>query len=254
MSRTLSAPRWGLSAAVAGATRPGLDGARGGWPGYPGERRVHHGQMRRGRHHRPRRLLRPRRAHTCSSSTSSTIYCIGTPGFGPINVTYEALGSGAGRDSMKVRNDTPRFGMTDEPPTPTEIAQMNTGTRWQSGRETTPIPTTTARSTSIPAAVGAVAPLVNFPDGCDVDLLPDAASNTAAAGSRRRRDRRRPGPGALHQGAVRGDLGAEDAGVPRQMGRSVFPSSLGDADCEQADHPRRPLRRVRHQSSRSRTT
>ena len=29
----------------------------------------------------------------------------------------------------------------------------------------------------VPAAVGAVAPLVNFPDGCDVGLL-DAASRT----------------------------------------------------------------------------
>src|SRR5262245_34506999 len=69
-----------------------------------------------------------RDAQTLFNFNFKNNYCLGTPGFGTINVTYEALGSGAGRTSMKVRTDTPRFGATDEPPTPLEVQQMNVGT------------------------------------------------------------------------------------------------------------------------------
>ena len=100
------------------------------------------------------------------------IFCPGGPG-----VSYEALGSGAGRrvvgersgsnaDGSQSRNQTPRFGMTDEPPSPTGVAQMNMGTN-AVGDE--------GQIHVIPAAVGAVAPLVNFPNNCDVNLLPAAA-------------------------------------------------------------------------------
>ena len=55
------------------------------------------------------------------------------------NVSYEALGSGAGRRAVgersgtnalgnQSRNQPPRFGMTDEPPSTTGQAQMNQGT------------------------------------------------------------------------------------------------------------------------------
>ncbi len=46
-------------------------------------------------------------AHKVFNFNFKNAYCPGTPA--PY-VTYEALGSGAGRHSMKVRNRTPRFG------------------------------------------------------------------------------------------------------------------------------------------------
>ena len=58
-----------------------------------------------------------RDAHNVFINNFQPIYCAGTPALS--GVTYEALGSGAGRLSMKVREaGGPRFGMSDEPPTP----------------------------------------------------------------------------------------------------------------------------------------
>ncbi|MEX2105303.1 MAG: hypothetical protein WD810_00240 [Solirubrobacterales bacterium] len=114
-----------------------------------------------------------RDAHNVFINNFQPIYCSGTAALA--GVTYEALGSGAGRLSMKVRETGgPRFGMSDEPPTVAEVAQMNAGT----GNE--PAGTDTNEGDNgqihvIPAAVGAVAPLVNFPDNCDVNLLPAGA-------------------------------------------------------------------------------
>lgn len=96
-------------------------------------------------------------------------FCAG----GAPTVTYLPDGSGAGRRSMGersganatgsiARSQTPRFGMTDEPPSPTGQGQMEQGTDTV-GDE--------SRVHVVPAAVGAVAPLVNFPDGCDVTRL-----------------------------------------------------------------------------------
>jgi ABC-type phosphate transport system substrate-binding protein len=117
-----------------------------------------------------------RDAHNVFINNFQPIYCAGTPALA--GVTYEALGSGAGRLSMKVRETGgPRFGMSDEPPTPAEVAQMNAGTGNEPA-ETDANPADNGQIHVIPAAVGAVAPLVNFPDNCDVNLLP-AGSKTA---------------------------------------------------------------------------
>jgi len=89
------------------------------------------------------------------------------------NVSYEALGSGAGRRAVGERskpnengslsrNQPPRFGMTDEPPSTTGQAQMNQGTD---------APGDEGIINVVPAAVGSVTPLVNFPNDCDVNLL-----------------------------------------------------------------------------------
>ncbi|MEO7198473.1 MAG: hypothetical protein ABIZ50_08375, partial [Solirubrobacterales bacterium] len=102
-----------------------------------------------------------------------SLFCVGSAP----TVSYEPLGSGAGRRSMgersgsnadgsQSRNQAPRFGMSDEPPSPAGIAQMNMGTD-AAGDE--------GLMHVIPAAVGAVAPLVNFPNDCDVNLLPTSA-------------------------------------------------------------------------------
>ena len=78
-------------------------------------------------------------------------------------------GSGAGRTAVKVRNDTPRFGMSDEPPIPLEVEQMNAGTTGDPAADADH--TDDGKIHVVPAAVGTVAPLVNFPDNCDAKLL-----------------------------------------------------------------------------------
>ena len=70
---------------------------------------------------------------------------------------------------MKVRNDTPRFGMSDEPPIPLEVEQMNAGTTGDPKADT--VHTDDGKIHVVPAAVGTVAPLVNFPNSCDAKLL-----------------------------------------------------------------------------------
>jgi ABC-type phosphate transport system substrate-binding protein len=177
MSRTFDAPRWALGAGVAGllalllsvlsavAFSPRADGAfstaKCAGPDIIG-----------------RGASFARDAHKVFNFQFKNNYCIGTPGFGVINVDYEALGSGAGKSSMKVREEGgPRFGMTDEPPPPAEIAQMNAGTGSEPA-ETDSDPSDNGEIQVIPAAVGAVAPLVNFPDGCDATDLPEAAKTS----------------------------------------------------------------------------
>jgi ABC-type phosphate transport system substrate-binding protein len=116
-----------------------------------------------------------RDAHNVFINNFKPIYCKGTPKLA--GVTYEALGSGAGRLAVKERGLPPRFGMTDEPPTTAEVAQMNAGTG-NAPAASDINPNDNGKIHVIPAAVGAVAALVNFPDGCDVTDL-DAVSRTA---------------------------------------------------------------------------
>jgi len=112
-----------------------------------------------------------RDAHNVFINNFEPVFCGGIPS---PTITYEALGSGAGRLAVKVRNDVPRFGMTDEPPTPAEIAQMDAGTGNEPA-ENDANPNDNGLIHVVPAAVGAVPPLVNFPDNCDVSLLPEAS-------------------------------------------------------------------------------
>lgn len=101
-----------------------------------------------------------------------TNYCAGTPGFGSINVTYSPEGSGAGITAMTNRTLVPRFGGTDDPPTPAQVAAMNAGTAGESDNGNLHV---------FPIAVGSVVALVNFPNGCDPeDLLPAHRTITAA--------------------------------------------------------------------------
>jgi ABC-type phosphate transport system substrate-binding protein len=118
-----------------------------------------------------------RDAHNVFINNFKPIYCKGTPKLA--NVTYEALGSGEGRKAVKERGLAPRFGMSDEPPTPSEITEMNVGGTVSGGVFTPDSdPSNDGKVHVIPAAVGAVTALVNFPNGCDVTKL-DAASRTA---------------------------------------------------------------------------
>lgn len=101
-----------------------------------------------------------------------TNFCIGTPGFGSINVTYSPEGSGAGITAMTNRTLIPRFGGTDDPPTPAQVAAMNAGTVSESDNGKVHV---------FPIAVGSVVALVNFPDGCNPEKLNDANRTVSAA-------------------------------------------------------------------------
>jgi ABC-type phosphate transport system substrate-binding protein len=119
-----------------------------------------------------------RDAHFLWRTQFTNSFC-SSVGTAPI-VNYEALGSGAGRrvmgertgsnaDGSQSRNQTPRFGMTDEAPAPTRMNEMNRGTG--------PLDADDGDEGDIhvvPAAVGAVAALVNMPAGCDPASLADA--------------------------------------------------------------------------------
>ena len=119
-----------------------------------------------------------RDAQTVFNANFKTNYCIGTSGFGHINVAYAPEGSGAGVTAMVKRELAPRFGGTDDPPTPTQVAQMNAGT-------TTPgtdaIATDNGKIHVFPIAVGSVVALVNPPEGCNLEALDDEFRTISAA-------------------------------------------------------------------------
>lgn len=87
-------------------------------------------------------------------------------GSGP-DIQYDPAGSGGGINGMKLRGAAdPRFGGTDDPLTTTQKSEIQAGTAAE-GDE--------GLVHQVPIAVGAVAPLVNFPNDCDVSLLPASA-------------------------------------------------------------------------------
>lgn len=172
MSRTFGAPPWGRSAVTAGAIALLLSALAAVCLAPRANAAFTTGKCA-GSDIVGRGASFARDAHNVFINNFQPIYCAGTPALA--GVTYEALGSGAGRLSMKVRETGgPRFGMSDEPPTETEVAQMNAGTG-NNPPESDTIEGDNGKIHVIPAAVGAVAPLVNFPDNCDVNLLPASA-------------------------------------------------------------------------------
>ncbi len=176
MSGTLSAPRWGLSAVLAGALA--LASMVLAVCMAPPANAAFTTSKCAGENITGRGASFARDAHKVFNDNFKLFYCIGTPGAGKINVTYEAQGSGAGRQSVKVRDGAPRFGMTDEPPVPSEINEMNSGVTVVEGKNAIDsVPGNDGKIHVVPAAVGAVAPLVNFPNDCNVELL-DAGSRT----------------------------------------------------------------------------
>ncbi len=102
-------------------------------------------------------------AHGAWEIPFRNVYC---GGIGP-DINYDPAGSGAGVNGMKLRGGAdPRFGGTDDPLKAAQKTEINAGTAAE-GDE--------GQIHQIPIAVGAVAPMVNFPDGCDVNDLPAAA-------------------------------------------------------------------------------
>jgi ABC-type phosphate transport system substrate-binding protein len=225
MSRTLSAPRWGMSAALAGALALALMALAAVGLTSQANAAFTTGKCA-GADITGRGASFARDAHNVFINNFEPIYCGGVPS---PTITYEALGSGAGRLSVKVRNDSPRFGMTDEPPTPAEVAQMNAGTGNEPA-ESDVNPADNGQVHVIPAAVGSVAPLVNFPNNCEVtDLDEESRTPEAMGGS----------PGSeFPLGLVRVRFTkTEFENVWAKNSASdewdeVFPELAGDTDCE----------------------
>ena len=174
MSRTLSAPRWGLSAALAGALALALmalaavglssqanaafSTAKCNGPSITGEG----GSFAKD-------------AHGVYNFNFKNSYCPGTSA----NVTYAPNGSGAGVKSVTLRTLAPRFGQTDDPPTAAQVNLMNAGATVDpgAGKAVTVAdtdPSNDGKIHVVPSAVGAVVALVNFPVNCDPTLLTPA--------------------------------------------------------------------------------
>ncbi|MBK5218227.1 MAG: hypothetical protein JJE35_00320, partial [Thermoleophilia bacterium] len=106
------------------------------------------------------------------------IYCAGSG----LNIAYNANGSGAGISGAQLRASSSRFWGTDDPPTPAQVALMNSG-----GIETAGVisadtnPANDGKIHVYPVAAGAIPPLVNFPDGCNPEALADKYRTVTAA-------------------------------------------------------------------------
>jgi ABC-type phosphate transport system substrate-binding protein len=169
-------------------------------------------------------------AHEVFNFNFKTNYCNGTPGQGTINVTYNANGSGAGITTMELRNNASRFAGSDDPPTPAQVALMNSG-----AVEPTPgeikADTNAAndgKAHVFPIAAGAVAPLVNFPEGCNPELLGDefrTVSKAAIEGDATKK-------ALLRVRFPKAKFEKVWAGLENGKWSDVFPELAGDGDCE----------------------
>lgn len=181
MSRSISAPRWGLGAVMAGAiallvtalavfglappANAAFTTSKCAGPSITGEG----GSFAKD-------------AHIVFNFNFKNSYCPGTSS----NVTYAPNGSGAGVKAVTLRTLGPRFGQTDDPPTPEQQALMNAGTTIDpgAGKAVTVADSDPANDGTIhvvPAAVGAVVALVNLPENCDSKLLLPAHRTDNAA-------------------------------------------------------------------------
>ena len=105
-------------------------------------------------------------------------YCAGSG----LNVTYNANGSGAGISGAQLRNTASRFWGTDDPPTPAQVALMDSGGIEVAGKvEADTNPGNDGKTHVFPVAAGAIAPLVNFPEGCSPEPLADKYRTVSAA-------------------------------------------------------------------------
>lgn len=162
MSRTLRAPGWGSRAVLTGAlalvlavlTAVGL---------APRANAAFSSSQCGGADVLGRGASFAQAAHGAWEVNFHNVFCGGDAP----DILYDPAGSGAGISGMEARGGAdPRFGGTDDPLTKTQKEKINAGTG-AAGDE--------GLIHQIPIAVGAVAPLVNFPTGCDPKDLPVAA-------------------------------------------------------------------------------
>lgn len=112
------------------------------------------------------------------NSRFKNFYCAGSG----LNAAYTANGSGAGVEGAQLRNSTSRFWGTDDPPTPEQVALMNSGAvKVGSEVKADEIADNNGKVHTFPVAAGAIAPLVNFPEGCSPEALADKYRTVSAA-------------------------------------------------------------------------
>lgn len=116
------------------------------------------------------------------NSYFKTFYC---PGSG-LSIAYNANGSGAGIEGAQLREGTSRFWGSDDPPSPTAVALMNSGAKKEIVEGKPKILPDGVEGNEgkvhiFPIAAGAISPLVNFPDGCNPEALADKYRTVSAA-------------------------------------------------------------------------
>lgn len=162
------------------------------------------------------------------------IYCAGTPGQGTINVAYNANGSGAGILTMQLRANESRFSGTDDPPTPGQVALMNSGAiekEVSPGKKAVVDDEKAGNEGKVhilPIAAGAVAPLVNFPEGCDPEKLGDQFRTVSAAEITSTPARK----ALLRVRFPKAKYEKVWAGLENGKWSDAFPELAGDTDCE----------------------
>lgn len=174
MSRTLSAPRWGSGAAVAGILTLLLVALAASGLTARANAAFSLGKCEGGDVKANGASFASNAHNFIFKNEFKDSYCADTAFAGslaPKLTEYNANGSGKGREAMMNRATESRFAGSDEPPLPEEIQRMNAGVLPPTNPADDPNPNDNGQIHVVPAAIGAIAPLVNFPNSCDVSQL-----------------------------------------------------------------------------------
>ncbi len=176
MSDTTSAPVWGARAVVAGLLALALTALAA--IGLAGQAKADFSAAKcTGANLEGNGASFARSAQEVFNFSFKNNYCSGSG----LNVTYTANGSGAGILGAQLRNSASRFWGSDDPPTPAQVALMNTGAIEVSGKvEADTNPGNDGKTHIFPIAAGAIAPLVNLPEGCNPEALADRYRTVSA--------------------------------------------------------------------------
>jgi ABC-type phosphate transport system substrate-binding protein len=165
------------------------------------------------------------RAHQVWGQNFANVFCAPLT---PPGVAYTGSGSGAGRAAMVARTPTgARFAGTDEPLDSQTKAAIEAGDPAVTGDEGT--------VHQIPVAVGAVAPLVNWPDACDPATVPaeNRIAGTTATNFTSRVGFTKAQWETIWQGGPQANTWGD-----------IFPGMLGRAPATDADCRNKPITRV----------
>ncbi|HVQ59805.1 MAG TPA: hypothetical protein VMS60_12940 [Solirubrobacterales bacterium] len=144
---------------------------------------------------------------------------------GGLQVTYAADGSGAGILAAQLRNTSSRFWASDDPPTPAQVNLMNKGAEKEGGAGPLIADANDSNDGQVhifPVAAGAIAPLVNFPEGCNPEALNDKFQTVPDSGAK----------GLIRVRFTKKLYEEVWAGEKNDKWSTAFPELAGDADCE----------------------
>ncbi|HEX6667405.1 MAG TPA: hypothetical protein VF081_12505 [Solirubrobacterales bacterium] len=144
---------------------------------------------------------------------------------GGLQVTYAADGSGAGILAAQLRNTSSRFWASDDPPTPAQVNLMNKGGEKEGGTGPVIADANDGNDGQVhifPLAAGAIAPLVNFPEGCNPEALNDKFQTVPDAGAK----------GLIRVRFTKKLYEEVWAGEKNDKWSTAFPELAGDVDCE----------------------